>query len=228
MSKKLFIVVAVVFCRASFTSAGAIPRRARGNGHPYGALLLVPGIGFCSGTLIAPTVVLTAGHCTSFFELAAQYGYEIWVTFDAEAAVDLSTWEPTGGQGTWYISDTSVTHPDYVDAAWPFTADYGVVLLDDPVIGVTPATLPDSGAVDTAIGTTGQTSQRFNDVGLGRTGSTFGANRTIRTSTVRKVLAALQPKQRLGRHLTRCADAAERRQTQSSLRRRLRFRHLPG
>src|SRR5262245_16178970 len=38
-----------------------------GVGHPYGALLLVPGITFCSGTLIQSDVILTAGHCTDFW-----------------------------------------------------------------------------------------------------------------------------------------------------------------
>jgi hypothetical protein len=40
-----------------------------GNRHPYvGLLTLDVGgevVGFCSGALIAPTVVLTAGHCTA-------------------------------------------------------------------------------------------------------------------------------------------------------------------
>jgi hypothetical protein len=172
MRKKLFIVGAVLLLLlVSFTPAGAITGgKPDADGHPYGALLLVPGVSFCSGTLIAPTVVLTAGHCTSFFDYLSEYGYdEVWVTFDAEAAVDLSTWKPSG-PGTWYISHTWVTHPEYVDAAWPFTADYGVVLLDEQVIGIDPATLPDSGAVDTIVGTTGQTSERFNDVGYGQDG----------------------------------------------------------
>ena len=38
-----------------------------GDGHPYGALLLVPGVTFCSGTLIDEDVILTAGHCTDFW-----------------------------------------------------------------------------------------------------------------------------------------------------------------
>jgi len=35
-----------------------------GDGHPYVALLLAPGLTFCSGTLIADRTILTAGHCT--------------------------------------------------------------------------------------------------------------------------------------------------------------------
>jgi hypothetical protein len=174
MSKKMFAVVAVVvMLLVTITPAGAITGgRPDGNGHPYSALLLVPGVGVCSGTLIAPQVVLTAGHCTSFF---VDYA-EVWVTFDAEAAVDLSTWVPLPGQGAWYISHTSVTHPAYDDAAWPFTADYGVVLLDTPVTDIAPAILPAVGLVDAIVGTTGQTDQRFNDVGYGQNGITLRSN----------------------------------------------------
>jgi hypothetical protein len=156
----------------TITPAGAITGgQPDGDGHPYSAMLLVPGVGVCSGTLIAPTVVLTAGHCTSFFGTQ-----EVWVTFDSEAAVDLSTWVPIPGEGTWYISHVSVTHPAYDDAVWPFTSDYGVVLFNTPVIGITPATLPAAGVVDVIVGTTGQTSQRFNDVGYGQNGINLHSN----------------------------------------------------
>ena len=84
-----------------------------GDGHPYSALLLVPVYTFCSGTLIDEDVVLTAGHCTSLWESGPTIT-EVWVTFDPYAAVDLATWEPT--DGTWYLSHSWATHPDYVDA----------------------------------------------------------------------------------------------------------------
>jgi len=84
MRKKLFAVFAVlVITLTAVVPAGAITGgQPDGNMHPYSGLILVPEFGFCSGTLIAPTVVLTAGHCTSFFE-DPDYGItEVWVTFD--------------------------------------------------------------------------------------------------------------------------------------------------
>ena len=39
-----------------------------GDGHPQVALLLVPNVTFCSGTLIAASTILTAGHCTDFWD----------------------------------------------------------------------------------------------------------------------------------------------------------------
>jgi hypothetical protein len=174
MRRKLVILVAVLAIALLVVApAGAVTGgQPDGNGHPYGALVLVPGETLCSGTLIDEDVVLTAGHCTSAFS-AAEYD-EVWVSFDPEAAVDPETWLPIPGQGTWYISTEWATHPDYVDEEWPFTADYGVLLLDEPVVGITPAALPDPYLVDELIGTTGQTSQRFLDVGYGQNGVTIG------------------------------------------------------
>jgi hypothetical protein len=177
MRNKLFAVfIVVIISLTAVAPVGAITGgQPDGDRHPYGALILVPGVTFCSGTLIDEDVVLTAGHCTYFWSNTGIEGLvidEVWVTFDSEASVDPATWEITGG--TWYRSDTWVTHPDYVDEDWPFTADYGVVLLDEPVEGITPALLPEPYLVDELIGETGQTAQRFVDVGYGQAGVNVG------------------------------------------------------
>jgi hypothetical protein len=132
----------------------------------------VPEVGFCSGTLISPTVVLTAGHCTDFFSDPELDITQVYVTFDSQASVDLDTWAITGG--TWYTATTWYTHPDYDANAWPYTADYGVVILDDAVTDITPAALPEPYIVDEMLGTTGQTDQRFMDVGYGQSGVSVG------------------------------------------------------
>jgi hypothetical protein len=178
MRKKLFAVfVVLVIAFTAVVPAGAITGgQPDGDMHPYSALVLVPGISFCSGTLVDEDVVLTAGHCTDFFSNPGEEVgtiEEVWVSFDSEASVDRDTWEITGG--TWYVSHAWVTHPDYDPDAWPFTADYGVVLLDEPVQGITPAALPEPYVLDGLIGTTGQTAQRFMDVGYGQNGVIVGA-----------------------------------------------------
>lgn len=97
-----------------------------GEGHPYVGLMVaeindVPQWR-CSGTLISPTVYVTAGHCT--------YGatnVELW--FDADMQTDAAgKGYPFDGQ----VSGTPYTHPEYVDAAF-FLYDLGVVVLDEPV-----------------------------------------------------------------------------------------------
>lgn len=163
--KTISVLIALVILLATTMPAAAITGgQPDGNRHPYGALLLVPGETFCSGTLIDENVVLTAGHCTSGWDAD-----EVHVTFDTVAQVD-ENWEITGG--TWYTVDQVITHPDYDDAAWPFTPDYGIVILDEPVVGITPATLPTANLLDPIIDGSGQTAQRFVDVGYGVNGVT--------------------------------------------------------
>ena len=188
MSRKLITLsITVLLVLLAVQPAAAVTGgQPDGNGHPYGALLLVPGYTFCSGTLIDEDLVLTAAHCTSFW---TEDGItEVWVTFDSEAAVDMETWEPIPGQGTWYLAHVWATHPDYVDANWPFTADYGLVMLDQAVAGIVPAALPTPGLLDEIIGTTGQTQARFYDVGYGQDGVLVGGGPYTRNfEFVRKV-----------------------------------------
>ena len=105
----------------------------------------------CSGTLIAPTVVLTAGHCTE------GPATNVYVSFDTDLALDplapnITTQERRQRE-RHYITGTA--HPD---PAWdgqlnfPKQHDMGVVVLDAPAStkwpGITPAELPPVGFLD--------------------------------------------------------------------------------
>ena len=123
---------------------------------------LPDGITFCTGTLISPTVILTAAHCTSY-----------WDDLDI-AEVQVSFDDRVTAGGTFYTSTEWHTHPGYSDSAWPFTTDVGVVVLPQAV-GYAPATLPEEGVLNTLIPDSGAANnQKFVDVGYGQTGVDTG------------------------------------------------------
>ena len=106
----------------------------------------------CSGTLISPTVFLTAGHCTEDWGASTVY-----VTFEPEADFVPVELDPDGvfDPGDAYTG-TPYTHPNYPDV------DIGVVVLDQPVTNVGYGTLPEAGIVDSFA-----TGQRLTAVGYG-------------------------------------------------------------
>ena len=129
-----------------------------GSKHPYVGLLIfdsAPGEpGWrCSGSLISPTVVLTAGHCTDG-AVAARVWFDEDVTYDA---VPLPLY-PFGGAGSGAIEGTPYTNPKYRSAENPYGGgnglpafsyrDVGVVILDEPVIMDEYAKLPEAGLID--------------------------------------------------------------------------------
>lgn len=113
----------------------------------------------CSGTLVSPTVVLTAAHCT-----LGTVGKTL-VTFQThiadEAPSGLPTAVDTGGNANSgflgvpavntfnMVAGTAHTHPEYSDFTdrlnWN---DVGVVVLDEPVAGIAPATISRAGYLD--------------------------------------------------------------------------------
>ena len=107
-----------------------------GNGHPEVGALLAPHAysdgtwEACSGTLISPTVFLTAAHCDLGVSRVA-------VTFD-------SAYDSTTGKtywGTWHAD------PEF-NQAQSNPHDVAVVVLDKAVKGITPARLPTLGQLD--------------------------------------------------------------------------------
>lgn len=96
-----------------------------GENHPYVGLMFAHDGQFgwrCSGTLISPTVFVTAGHCTDGAIFATVY-------FDADVDAVLNGASPFGGgeNGVPFLS------PDYIPEAF-FVNDLGVVVLNEPVV----------------------------------------------------------------------------------------------
>lgn len=90
----------------------------------------------CSGTLVTPRVFLTASHCTAF---ALSQGFTTtWVTFDPNYGITHSVFStPYHG--------TIVHNPDYKQ---PYHSDFSLILLDQPVAGITPAKIAPVGFLD--------------------------------------------------------------------------------
>ncbi len=143
--------IAVFTIMAMAIPVGAITKGgAPDNGeHPYVGLMVAKDadgnpLWRCSGSMISPTVYVTAGHCVSQPAATAT----IWFEEDVQSlGFDIAdpNMYPNGGPTT--VTGTAHPHPNYDDNAF-FLYDMGVVVLDEPVYLSSYATLASEGALD--------------------------------------------------------------------------------
>jgi V8-like Glu-specific endopeptidase len=144
------LLAAVVITALAVPASAITYGKPDGNGHPaVGALLAQQAYSdgtwaTCTGTLISPTVFLTAAHCDEGVERVA-------VTFD-------STYDAKKGTTYW---GTYHADPAY-NQSQSDPHDIAVVVLDKAVKGITPARLPAAGSLANLAG-----SQQFTSVGYG-------------------------------------------------------------
>jgi secreted trypsin-like serine protease len=146
MKRKLFaFVIVLIAASIVFTPVLAITfGELDGDRHPnVGALLVAwpypdgPVDIVCSGTLIAPGVFLTAAHCVNWMPAYGIPQDGVYVTFDSVYEIGASTIY----RGTYHIN------PNY----WHDNSDpndVAVVVLDEPIITIEPASLPPAGLLD--------------------------------------------------------------------------------
>ena len=164
MRRSVFVLTVVVALLAMVVIPAAAITNGQpdGTNHPYVGLLVfdaeypdgsVAPAWRCSGSLIAPNVVLTAGHCTDGAVAA-----RVWFDEDVTYAHYPFPLYPYGGPGSESVEGTPYTNPKYRSDENPYGGgnglpafsyrDVGVVVLDEPVYMDVYAELPDAGAVD--------------------------------------------------------------------------------
>ena len=205
MRTRILALIALVAALLTVASpAQAIKSGVPDDGaHPYvGELLFYvptetdprfndPGAWFtCSGTLVSPTIVVTAGHCTFDIGLngedtaSGSGGNDVWISFAEEPNFSIlppsSGFIPDDNEGRYdawsaalngsseWIRATAYPHPEFDNDAF-FTHDLGVLVLEEPVTLSQYGQLPTVGLLDQLYASNKQ--QPYTAVGYGLEGS---------------------------------------------------------
>ena len=148
MRRLIAVTVALGSLVAAASSEAITNGSPDGNGHPnVGGLVADQAYSdgtwiYCSGTLISPTVFLTAAHC--------EETERVRVTFDSDYVDGDTTYSGTFHADPLYNQSQSDPH------------DIAVVVLDKAVKGIAPAALPRAGSLSSL-----PANQLFTSVGYG-------------------------------------------------------------
>jgi hypothetical protein len=171
------VLVVIAALAPSIGPAGAITGgELDGNLHPNVAMIVFyqpDGRFRCSATLVSPTVLVTAAHCTDGVR------GKVIATFDTVAPSQTPRAADDAGDGfstigyaapvAGWLTGTPHAHPLW-DGELQLNDlhDVGVVVLDQPHAGVTPAALPPLNYLETlSKGNGGLSHQTFTVVGYG-------------------------------------------------------------
>jgi len=124
----------------------------------------------CSGTLIAPTVFLTAGHCTAFVATLPQSDFSAGVSFGNPIAWGSKT-DP---QAKVIAAISVITNPE-LNQRQSDPADLGVLIVSsNDTQGIAAATLPTAGLLDQLKDGHALKNAVFTAVGYGEQGRLVG------------------------------------------------------
>ncbi len=157
------LLVSLIAVVLTVSTVGAITDGEFDNdGHPYVGLMVAQTadgtpLWRCSGTLLSPTLFLTAGHCT---ESPAAH-VEIWFDADVQSGIPANGYPFTGDVG-----GMPYTHPQYDPNAF-FLYDLGVVVLDKNVKMKKYGVLPEQDVLDRLATERGLQDVTFTAVGYG-------------------------------------------------------------
>jgi hypothetical protein len=174
--------IAILFTALAMLVAGAAPAGAiqfgnvDGEAHPYVGMVLFfdarEGAWFrCSGSMINPTVFVTAGHCVFAVGLDGDLtatlrdGNDAWVNLDTEIELVAEGFPPfdpedpyqprakfLNDNDDWTRAEKVSAHPAYADfAGFPNTSDIGVVILSEELTVSRYASLPGVGDADALV-----------------------------------------------------------------------------
>jgi hypothetical protein len=158
------VVISLLWCTPSglCVTNSSLDNNRHPNVGTIVAEFLTPGVKdqACTGTLISATVFLTAGHCVARLqELGVT---QVWVTFDPVFSPSVTLYP-----GTMHLN------PKF-PGAMSDPEDLGVIVLDAPVVGKTPAALPSLGLLDRMFADGSLRNTLFTIVGYGATDTVFG------------------------------------------------------
>lgn len=168
MRRLLVVLAALAMALTMAMPVGAITDgELDGDAHPEVVLIIMDVGGApayaCSGTLLSPTLVVTAGHCTSNFPGPAFTGMRVFTESDVQNGDNDY---PFAGGNNTIEAVAWATHPAYETAPF-FVNDVGVIELAEPFILDSYGTLPEVDSLDALATKRGKNKTFFTSVGYG-------------------------------------------------------------